>query len=263
MEILNEMEPKISVQVLIEIIKSQYAKENDGTATAVLLACEIFKRVHPFVVKIGPHGVYGIVEEAIKLCSNSIQILSIKIRETEPLQKCVANNLHRENDIFPEMIVKAIKKTTNIGILSVSLGSLKDSQFVCGLPFKFDPGLHGGSELKQNEVYKMAFIESKLDTIEEENIRNVHKKFATLGIKIVLFKLSVENAATQYFAEHGVFCVGDVPENDFNRMMSTCNGDAVTTVDNLDCSKLGTCTLFEVRKIGGVRFNILQGERKE
>lgn len=252
-----------NLEVFIEIIKSQYAKENDGTATAVLLACEIFIQVHPFVVKIGPHGVYGIVEEAIKLCSNSIQILSIRIHKTESLQKCVANNLHRENDIFPEMIVKAIKRTTNIGILSVTHGSLEDSQFVPGFPLKKVLALHDGSELKQNEDYKMAFIESKLDTIEEENIRNVHEKFATLGIKIVIFKLSVEYAATRYFAKRGVFCVGDVPENDFNRMMSTCNGDAVTTVDNLDCSKLGTCTLFEVRQIGSVRFNILQGERKE
>lgn len=166
---MNAYNPK--AKVFIPIIESQYANANDGTATAVLLACEIFKRVHPFAEKNGSDMVYEIVEEAIKVCGDKINELGESIKSSKSLQKCVANKLHQEKDFFSEKIVKAIGKTqfipNDVGIISMSYGSLIESQLVPGLAFRKKLS-HDGLKLEQNQDYKMAFIESKLEAASEE-----------------------------------------------------------------------------------------------
>lgn len=70
---------------------------------------------------------------------------------------------------------------------------------------------------------------------------------------MVLSKLPIGDVATQYFADHDMFCAGRVPEEDLKRTMKACGGSIQTTVTNLPEGVLGTCEVFEEMQIGGER----------
>ena len=70
---------------------------------------------------------------------------------------------------------------------------------------------------------------------------------------MVLSKLPIGDVATQFFADHDMFCAGRVPEEDLKRTMKACGGSIQTTVANLTNDVLGTCQVFEETQIGSER----------
>jgi hypothetical protein len=49
-------------------------------------------------------------------------------------------------------------------------------------------------------------------------------KCAASGAQIVLSRLAIGDLGTQYFADHGIFCAGRVPEDDLQRMAKATGG---------------------------------------
>merc|ERR1712142_1439097 len=75
-------------------------------------------------------------------------------------------------------------------------------------------------------------------------------------------KLPIGDVATQYFADREMFCAGRVAEEDLNRTMKACGGSIQTTVNDLCDDTLGSCELFEEKRVGGERFNFFTGVPK-
>lgn len=79
------------------------------------------------------------------------------------------------------------------------------------------------------------------------------QKLYESGAKVVLSKLPIGDVATQFFADHDMFCAGRVPDEDLKRTMKACGGSIQTTVASLTEDVLGTCDVFEETQIGGER----------
>lgn len=50
-----------------------------------------------------------------------------------------------------------------------------------------------------------------------------------------------------------LFCAGRIPEDDINRVMTTCGGTILTTVSNVTDDVLGKCELFYEEQVGSER----------
>lgn len=70
-------------------------------------------------------------------------------------------------------------------------------------------------------------------------------KIRKSGAKIVLSKLPVGDLATQYFADHDIFCAGRVVQEDIMRVCKATGGIIQTSVNGLTEDVLGTCGVFE------------------
>lgn len=248
-----------------------------------------------------PRIIIKAVRRALQLCHEKINQLAVKIDKSNPeeqralLEKCAATALnskliHQQKEFFSKMVVDAVLLLDEllplnmIGIKKVSGGALEDSQLIAGVAFK-KTFSYAGFEM-QPKTYKNCKIallnielelkaerdnaEVRVDNVVEyqkvvdaewqilyDKLAKIHES----GANVVLSKLPIGDVATQYFADRDMFCAGRVPEEDLRRTMKACGGAVMTTVNDLNDSVLGNCTLFEERQIGGERFNIFQGKR--
>lgn len=76
------------------------------------------------------------------------------------------------------------------------------------------------------------------------------------GAQVVLSKLPIGDLATQYFADHGIFCAGRVEEADMRRTALATGGRMQSTVNNISPDVLGTSGKFEEVQIGSERYNM-------
>lgn len=81
-------------------------------------------------------------------------------------------------------------------------------------------------------------------------------KIVKSGAKIVLSSLPIGDLATQYFADHDIFCAGRVDRNDLVRVGKATGAVLQTTVQGLTQDVLGFCGLFEEVQLGNERYNM-------
>ena len=81
---------------------------------------------------------------------------------------------------------------------------------------------------------------------------------ANSGAKVVLSRLPVGDLATQYFADHGIFCAGRVEQQDMLRAAAATGGVVQSTTSDLNEKVLGTCGKFRERQIGKDRYNVFE-----
>lgn len=107
--------------------------------------------------------------------------------------------------------------------------------------------------LKDPETYQ-SIVDAEWDIIYEKLAACVAS-----GAKIVLSKKPIGDLATQYFADHDMFCAGRVAQDDMERVARATRAKVQTTVHGLSKDALGTCALFEERQVGAERYNLFQG----
>jgi len=72
----------------------------------------------------------------------------------------------------------------------------------------------------------------------------------------VLSSLPIGDLATQYFADHDIFCAGRVQKDDLARVGKATGAVLQTTVQGLNEEILGNCGLFEEVQLGNERYNM-------
>ena len=77
-----------------------------------------------------------------------------------------------------------------------------------------------------------------------------------MSANIVLSRLPIGDLATQFFADHGIFCAGRVADDDIKRVEKATGAKIQSTVYNIDTSILGTCGQFEEIQVGSKRYNL-------
>jgi T-complex protein 1 subunit eta len=75
------------------------------------------------------------------------------------------------------------------------------------------------------------------------------RKIVDSGAKIVLSRLPIGDLATQYFADHDVFCAGRVESDDVERIAKATGAKLQTSLNDLSNDVLGTCATFEERQV--------------
>lgn len=72
----------------------------------------------------------------------------------------------------------------------------------------------------------------------------------------MLSSLPIGDLATQYFADHDIFCAGRVQKDDLTRVGKATGAVLQTTVQGLTEDVLGECGLFEEVQLGNERYNM-------
>ncbi|KAG5438743.1 hypothetical protein PCANB_002463 [Pneumocystis canis] len=237
--------------------------------------------------------------KAAQLAVDKIKEISVNIEKSDKekfhefLVKCAKTSMsskliHSYEDIFAKMVVDAVLTLDEelneklIGIKKVLGGAVQDSLLVQGVAFKKTFSYAGFEqqqksyknpkivclnvelELKAEKDNAEVRVEevSEYQAIVDAEWRIIFEKLEALvntGAKIVLSKLPIGDLATQYFADHDVFCAGRVSSDDLNRVVMAVGGSIQSTCFNIQPNHLGTCLSFEEKQIGGERFNIFEG----
>lgn len=210
------------------------------------------------------------------------------------LIKCAETSLNSKllshyRTFFAEMAVDAVEKLdTNlldkdlIGIKNVIGGSIKDSMLVDGVAFKKTFSYAGFEQQPKNfEKPKIALLNIELELKAERETAEIRiekpEEFQSIvdaewkiiytkleeivesGAKVVLSQLPVGDLATQYFADHGIFCAGRVAKDDMHRVVKATGGKIQSTTTDLKVEMLGTCEHFYEEQVGSERFNFFRG----
>lgn len=183
------------------------------------------------------------------------------------------------------MVVDAIEAIIDtldislVGVKKVSGGSVTESFLVKGVAFKrtfsyagfeqqpkkftspkilllnLELELKSEKENAEVRIDDIAAYQSIVDA-EWDIINDKLKACADSGAHIILSKLPIGDIATQYFADHGLFCAGRVGRDDLERVARATGGKVQTTVGGLTPDVLGSCGSFEERQVGAERYNI-------
>ncbi|SGZ38043.1 probable T-complex protein 1 subunit eta [Hanseniaspora guilliermondii] len=236
------------------------------------------------------------LKKAIELIKTELSVKIDTSNENEEalrdlLEKCAktamsSKLINNNSKFFVNMCVDAILTLdrqhldlNNVGIKKVSGGSMEDSLFVKGVAFAKTFSYAGFEQ--QPKYFKNPKIlslnlelelkaerdnaEVRIEKVEEyqkivdAEWKLIHDKLELIkntGANIVLSKLPIGDLATQYFADHGIFCSGRVAPEDLNRVIKAVGGSIQTSVSDLKEEHLGTCGVFEEKQIGNERYNL-------
>lgn len=168
-----------------------------------------------------------------------------------------------------------------IGMKRVPGGSVTDSQLVQGVAFKKTFAYAGFEQQpKKFTDAKVAVLNVELELTKERGNAEVRvtdvKQYQEIveaewkiiyrkldqivasGAQIVLSKLPIGDLATQYFADHNIFCAGRVEQPDLDRICAATGAVIQTSLGDLNEKVLGKVGLFEERQVGAERYNFFE-----
>jgi len=236
---------------------------------------------------------------AAQLSRNKIRELAVPLDAKDPadrrrlLERCAATSMNSKligshSAFFAPMVVNSVlcldddQDNEMIGIKKETGGSMEDSFLVEGVAFKKtfsyagfeqqpkcfrDPKIlalnvelelkpeKGNAEIRLNKVDD---YQSVIDA-EWKLIYDKLERIVKTGAKVVLSKLAIGDLATQYFADRDIFSAGRVDDSDLRRVSKSTGAQILTSINSIDTSSLGSCSLFEERQVGGHRYNVFSG----
>lgn len=244
--------------------------------------------VHPRVIVSGYRRACAVVLEKLKELAID---WSDKSEEelNEMLEKCAMTAMNSKliaghKEFFGPMVVSAVRSLDErldlnmIGVAKVPGGSVTECQLVEGVAFKktfsyagFEQQrkrfenpkvvlLHVELELKSEKSNAEIRLEnpSEYQAVVDAEWKIIYDKLDQVvdsGAKVVLSSLPIGDLATQYFADRDMFCAGRVPESDMKRIAAATGAVKQTSMNDLTEDVLGTCGLFEEKRVGSERFN--------
>jgi T-complex protein 1 subunit eta len=213
--------------------------------------------------------------------------------QRDTLKQC-AMRTHRSKlvsdarEFFADMIVDAVDnldddlRLEDLGVKLVKGGGIQDSFFVPGIAFKrtfFYAGFDQQPKHFTNPKILLLNVELELQGASTDSEVRVDKPEEFQGIvdaewnliqrklvecrdsgaNIVLSKKAIGDIATQFFADHNIFCAGRVPEADLKRTAKATGGTVLSTTSGINPASLGSAGVFEERQVGSKRFNVFTG----
>lgn len=237
--------------------------------------------------------------EACQQCIDRIKEVSIKIADKSAeekrdlLIKCAQTSLNSKiiskyKEFFATMVVDSVLyldsdlDKSDIGIKKITGGSVTDSFCVKGVCFRKTFSYAGFEQQpKSFENPKIALLNLELELKAERDNAEVRidnpddfqkivdaewkiiydklDQIVNSGAKIVLSSQPIGDLATQYFADHDIFCAGRVQKGDMTRVAKATGAVLQTTVNGLTADVLGSCGKFEEVQLGNERFNMFTG----
>ena len=296
MKLLDIVHP--AAKTLVDISMAQDAEVGDGTTSVVLLAAEILKECRDFVEDgLHPRTIIRGLREACAIALKTIEDLAISQEGDEfrqLLEKCAGTALNskliaRQKELFAPMIVDAVTMLDQefcdiklVGIKKVTGGSVTDSTLVKGVAFKKTFSYAGFEQQPKYLVNpKILLLNVELELKSEKDNAEVritdpdqyqsivdaewkiiYEKLdncVAVGANIVLSRLPIGDLGTQYFADRGIFCAGRVAPDDMDRVSKATGARTQTSIHSLSPDVLGTCELFEEKRVGDERYNFFSG----
>jgi len=244
--------------------------------------------VHPRVIINGYRKACDVVLEKLKELSidwtgkgaGERRLMLERCAMTAMNSKLIANY----QNFFGPMVVDAVQcldeklDLNMIGICKVAGGSVNECQLVKGVAFKKTFSYAGFEQQPKKFINpKVALLQHELelksekanaevrvsDPLEYQKVVDAEwsiiydklDKVVASGAQVVLSTLPIGDLATQYFADRDIFCAGRVPSSAAKRISAATGAQMQTSVNDLTEDVLGTCGVFEEKRVGQERFN--------
>lgn len=212
----------------------------------------------------------------------------VKFREL--LVTCAGTSLNSklisgQKEFFANMVVDAVLHLDDdldiklVGVKKVAGGSVTDSCLVRGVAFKKTFAYAGFEQQPKHFINpKILLLNVELELKQEKENAEVRltdpsqyqsivdaewniiyaklDKIVKSGASIVLSRLPIGDLATQYFADHNIFCAGRVEEGDLHRLTAATGAQVQTSLNDLSPQVLGNCGEFSEQQIGSERYNL-------
>lgn len=276
-----------AAKILVDISKTQDSVVGDGTTTVAVLAGELLReaeklinaKLHPQIVIAGFRMARDRARETLnKLAMNNkedkVQFKSdlINIAMTTLSSKLLTH----EKEFFAKMVVESVlrfKENPNLEAIKIIKkvgGSLKDSFLCDGLilektistgsqrlkknakimvantPMDYDKIKIYGSKVKVDSMDKV----SEIEMAEKEKMKRKVEKILNHKIDVFVNRQLIYNYPEQLLIENGVMVIEHADFDGVERLSSVTGADIVSTFDNPESVKLGTCDLIEELMIG-------------
>jgi T-complex protein 1 subunit eta len=285
-----------AAQLLVEVAKSQDEEIGDGTTSVVVLSCALLDVARTYLEdNVHPQFICRCYRNALTHVVTKLQEIAVTIdgSQRSVLEGCAATTLRSKlvsdsRQFFAKMVVDAVEnldddlRLEDLGVKLVKGGGIQDSFFVPGVAFKrtffyagfeqqpksfVDPKilllnveleLQGASSDSEVRVASPEEFQKIVDA-EWKMIQRKLNDCKDSGASVVLSKKPIGDIATQFFADHDIFCAGRVPEADMKRTAKATGGVVLSTTTGIVPANLGTCEVFEERQVGSKRFNVFTG----
>jgi T-complex protein 1 subunit beta len=276
-----------AAKILVDMSRVQDDEVGDGTTSVTVLASELLReaeklidlKIHPQTIIAGWRRAADVAREAL---TNSTQDHSGDAeRFKEDLMNIARTTLSskilsQHKEYFSKLAVDAVLRLkgsgelTAIQLIKKSGGCLEDSFLDEGFLLDKKPGVHQpqrienakiliantpmdtdkikifGSHIKVDSMSKIA----DLEMAEKEKMKDKVNKIVNHKCNVFINRQLIYNYPEQLFADAGVMAIEHADFDGIERLALVTGGEIVSTFENPELIKLGTCDLIEQVMIG-------------
>jgi T-complex protein 1 subunit eta len=259
-----------AASLLVDVAKSQDEEIGDGTTSVVVLSCAFLDSVRNYLEEnVHPQFICRCFRNALSSVVAKLNEIAVTIdgSQRDTLKRCAMTTLRSKlvsdaREFFADMIVDAVDnldddlRLEDLGVKLVKGGVIQDSFFVPGIAFKrtfFYAGFDQQPKHFTNPKILLLNVELELQGASTDSEVRVDKPEEFQGIvdaewnliqrklvecrdsgaNIVLSKKAIGDIATQFFADHNIFCAGRVPEADLKRTAKATGGSVLSTTSGI------------------------------
>jgi T-complex protein 1 subunit beta len=278
-------------KILIDISKTQDDAVGDGTTTVAVLGGELLRQAEELVnMKVHPQIIIEGYRMARDCARKKLQSIAMDNSANDALFQQDLMNIamttlssklvFNDKEHFARLAVNAVlrlKGANNleyIKIIKKPGASLKDSfldegfileksisvgcprrkenpkVLVANTPMDYDKIKIFGSKVKVDSMEKVAEIESA----EKAKMKAKVDKILAHKPDVFINRQLIYNYPEQLMADKGVMVIEHADFDGTERLAAVLGGDIVSTFDNPEATKLGTCKLIEEIMIGEDKF---------
>lgn len=276
-----------AAKILVDMSKVQDDEVGDGTTSVTVLASELLREAEKLIeLKIHPQIIIAGWRRATEVARDALtQSAQDHSSDTEKFKEDLLNIarttlsskiLSQHKEFFSKLAVDAVLRLKGSGELSAiqlikkSGGTLEDSFLDEGFLLDKKPGVHQpkrienakiliantpmdtdkikvfGSHIKVDSMAKIA----DLEMAEKEKMKDKVNKILNHKCNVFINRQLIYNYPEQLFADAGVMAIEHADFDGIERLALVTGGEIVSTFDNPDMVKLGTCELIEQVMIG-------------
>jgi len=277
-----------SAKVLVDIAKTQDDEIGDGTTSVACLAGELLREAERLIEqqKLHPQNVimgYRIAQEiALKklreIARDNSEDLDLFRKDLLNVAATTLSSkiLSYDKEHFANICVDAVLRLkgstdlNSIHIIKKKGGTLQDSYLDEGFILEKKFGIGGLKRLENPKILiantamdhdKIKIFAAKVKTDDLATVAAIEKaerermyakcdKIIAHGINCFINRQLIYNLPEQYFADRGVMSIEHADFAGIERLALVLGGEIVSTFDNPDGVKVGTCRLIEEEMIG-------------
>jgi len=278
-----------AAKILVELSKVQDDEVGDGTTSVTVFASELLREAERLIdLKIHPHTIIRGWKKAVAAARDALEATA-KDNQSDPEKfKADLFNIARttlssklltqHKDFFAEICVNAILKIKedpkatldSIQIIKKLGGSMEQSFLDNGFLLDKRPGMNQprrvenakillantamdtdkikvfGSRVRTNDIKSLAEIEAA----EKEKMKEKVEKICAHDMNVFINRQLIYNYPEQLFGDANIMAIEHADFEGIERLALVLGAEIVSTFDNPEGAKIGSCDLIEEVMIG-------------
>merc|ERR1712142_136936 len=278
-----------AAKILVKLSKVQDDEVGDGTTSVTVFASELLREAERLIeLKIHPHTIIRGWKKAVAAARDALEATAQDNQKDAEKFKTDLFNIARttlssklltqHKDFFAEICVNAILKIKgdpkatldSIQIIKKLGGSMEQSFLDDGFLLDKRPGMNQlrrvenakillantamdtdkikvfGSRVRTNDIKSLAEIEAA----EKEKMKEKVEKICAHDMNVFINRQLIYNYPEQLFGDANIMAIEHADFEGIERLALVLGAEIVSTFDNPEGAKIGTCDLIEEVMIG-------------